>query len=116
MQEERAEIHVDRTDHRRIIVGHDGFRVQKARSVLINLHTRSVQLLIVRTCDHVHQLFIRDARRQDAHVHAGLRRNGQRRNHLVIQYKIRRGDIDVLSRVMDDLQVGGFTDIDVVER
>lgn len=30
VQEERAEIHVDRTDHRRIIVGHDGFRVQKA--------------------------------------------------------------------------------------
>ena len=28
VQEERAEIHVDRTDHRRIIVGHDGFRVQ----------------------------------------------------------------------------------------
>ena len=116
MQEERSEIHVDRADNCGIVVRNDGFRVQEAGTVLVYFDARAVELLIVRARNHVDELLVRNARRQDADVHTRLRRDGQRGDHLVVEHEVRRCDIDVLACVVDDLEVGGLTDVQVVER
>ena len=90
--------------------------MQETRAVFVDLDARAVQLLVIRSGNHINQLFVRDAGRQDAHIHAGLRRNGQRGDHLVIQHQIRCRDIDVIARIMDDLQISGFADVDIVQR
>lgn len=77
--------------------------MQEARAVFVNLDARAVQLLVIGAGDHIDQLFIRDARGQDAHIHTRLRRNGQRSDHLIVQHQIRCRDIDIVARIVDDL-------------
>ena len=103
MQEKRAVIHVDRADDCDIVVRYNALGMQEARAVFVNLDARTVQLLVIGAGDHIDQLFIRDARSQDAHIHPRLRRNGQRSDHFIVQHQVRRRDIDIVARIVDDL-------------
>ena len=89
--------------------------MQEARPILVDLNACAVQLLIIRACDAVDQLFVWDTRCDDAHIDARLRSDGQRGNHLVIQNQIGGCDIDVPLGAIDDVHEHGLTDVAVVK-
>ncbi len=117
MQEKGTEVHIDRSDDRRIIVRYDALRVQEAWAVFIDLDARAVQLLVIGARNHIDQLFnpgipgvrIRTSTPDCAAMVSAV---------IISLSNTRYGgrDIDVIARVVDDLQVGRFADVQIVKR
>ena len=64
----------------------------------------------------MHKGAVADRRGDDAHIHAGLGRGGQRGDHLVIDDEIGGVDIHIVLSAVDEMHVHRFADRLVVER
>ena len=84
--------------------------------VLVDLHAARGQLRIVAAGDRKDQLFIRDARRDDPHIHAPLGRQHQRPLHLVAQDQVGRGDVYIPLGAVDKVEVDILAHPLVVQR
>lgn len=114
LQIEAAEIHVDGSDNGDVVVRDNHLFVQKARRVFVNLDARLDELGIKRAGHSVDELFVRNARRQNAHIDAGFGGVAQRGCHLVVQAEIRRCDVYAACSAVDDVQKDVFADVFVV--
>ncbi len=99
-----------------MIVRQTDLRVDEAGLELKNAHARFRQNLVIGPRHGVDVPLVGDARRDDAHVDAGLRGHAQSRDHLVVQDQIRRHDPEPPAGRLDEALEDRRADIFVVER
>ena len=116
VQIQTAEVHIHRADHGVAVIGQAHLGVDKARPVLVDAHARLCQHLIIGARHGVHVPLVGHARRDDAHVNAGLGRVAQGLRHLVVENEIRRHDAHGLLRAHDELLIDGRAHVLVVKR
>ena len=95
MEIQTSIIQVDRADRRCHIVADALLCVEKARCILKNPHTRRRQLCIIGARYPINELFVRDARRNNPHIHTALRCQAQLPAHLIADNQIRRCEINI---------------------
>ena len=96
MQKHTAVVHIDAAHHRRAVIADAALGVEKARGILVDAHPRPQQGQIVRAAQPEHQLFVRDARQHQPHIHPALGGVAQRVQHLLADGKVGRIKINVL--------------------
>jgi len=116
VQVQAAEIHVDGADDGVRLVGQADLRVDEAGAVLEDAHARLGQHLVVRARDRVDVPLVRDPRRDDAHVDAGLGGDAEGGGHLLVEDEVGRHDPDRVARGLDELLKDRRADILIVER
>ena len=116
MQIEAAVIQIDRSDCRNLIITDKGFCMQKAGLIFKNTHSCLQQRPIIRLCEQKDHLLIRDARRHDPHIYAALCRKTKRCDNLIIGNQIRRKNVDIFFRAVDDVQIYIFTNRLIIKR
>ena len=116
MQVQTAVIQVDGAHCSGLVVGHKLLGVDETGRVLVDLHAARGQPRIVAAGDRKDQLFIRDARRDDPHIHAPLGRQHQRPLHLVAQDQVGRGDVYIPLGAVDKVEVDILAHPLVVQR
>ena len=90
--------------------------MDKAGLILENAHARLRQDLVVGARHGVDIPFVRNAGGNDAHIDAGLCRDAQRRDHLVVQNQIRRHDPDAAAGRLDEALENRRADVLMVQR
>ena len=96
VQKHTAVVHIDAAHHRRAVIADAALGVEEARGVLVDAHPRPQQGQIVRAAQPEHQLFVRDARQHQPHIHPALGGVAQCIQHLLANGEIGRIKIDVL--------------------
>ena len=90
--------------------------MDKAGLVLIDADTEIHKILIERSGYAVDVPFIGYPRGDYAHIDSAFCGISQCGNHLVIGDKIRRGDIDIVVCVVDDVHIDKLADVLVIKR
>ena len=116
MQIQTPVIEVDRTDRCHLIVHNDSLRMDKARRILEDPHSCFDQLVVIWLGYQIHQLLIRDTRRNDAHINSAFCRKCQRCHHLIINNQIRCCDIDIMLCLVDHVQIDILSDNLIIHR
>lgn len=116
VQVEGAVVHVGRTHDRHGIVAYEHLGVDEARRILVDFHPGLQQHLVVGTGHRMHVYLVGIIRGDDPYIDAALRGDPQRRDHLVVEDQVRRGDPHVVLRAVDDLDIGVLRHVLVVER
>ena len=105
MQKQAAVIEVHRPDGRGAVVADETLRVDKAGGVLIDFHPARQQHLIEAARHAEDELLVRDARHDDAHVHAALRRREHRVQQIVAEHEIGREEPRVVRRLRQKVDI-----------
>ena len=105
MQIQTAVIHVDRSHNADLIVHQVTLCVNESRRILIDADTGTDQRLIIRTRQRIDHALVRDSRRHQPHIYATLCRHAECVLHLVINCQIRRENIHVILRLVQQFQV-----------
>ena len=90
--------------------------MDKARAVFVDANARFGQHIVVCARHGVHIPLVGHARRDDAHIYAGLGRVAQHLCHLMVKDEIRRHDAHGLFRARNELLVKGRAHILIIER
>ena len=96
MYVQTAVIQIDGSADGAFIVAHHILFVDKAGKVFIYPHAVFQKFPVIGNGDHVNIPFIIDARRYDAHIHPAHGCLYQAGLHALIQYQIRRGNVDII--------------------
>ncbi len=99
-----------------LIVADKTFRVDKSRFILINLYAALHQLFVIRLRQQKHQFFIRYLRRYNSDVDAAFCSVLQRNRHFIVHDQIRRININILLRMVDNIQINIFSHIFMIQR
>lgn len=89
MKIETAEVKMGGPYCRSSIIRYEGFSVNKAFGVFIDLHAGVDQLPIVGSCGHVYRPLVPLVRCNDAHIHAALGGKAERGYHTVVDDQVR---------------------------
>ena len=116
MEIQTSVIQVDRADRRCHIVADALLCVEKARCILKNPHTRRRQLCIIGARYPIDELFVRDARRNNPHIHTALRCQAQLPAHLIADNQIRRCEINIFGSRLYNAHVHIFSHRFAVQR
>ena len=116
MEIQAAEVHVYAAHHCHAVVADKAFGVDKTGDILVDFDAERGELTVVRAGDRVYKPLIGNVRRDNPHVHAAFCREGKSVLHLVVDNEVRGSDIDILLRVVDDVEVDVFTDGFIVKR
>ena len=79
--------------------------MQEARRILVDPHSCLQKHRIIGPGQLEHHLLVRNARGHDPHIHAPFRRQTQGGLHLVIHDQVGRKNIDVIPRLVQNIQV-----------
>ena len=115
MEIEAAVIHIGGAHNRHLIVRYEHLGVDKSGGVLIDFDAAPDQLGIIGTGHHMDIPFIRHMGCDDAHIDSALGGVDERSDHLIVQDQIGRRDIDIVMGPVDDLHIGSFRHIEVVQ-
>ena len=88
--------------------------MDKAGRVFVNFHPALDERHVVGTGERKGDFLIGNVRRDDAHVHAPLRRHHERLAHSVIYDQIGRGNIHVSFRPVQKVDVNVLSDLPCV--
>ena len=110
------EVHIDCSDDGVLVVCQADLRVDEAGLELENAHARLRQRLVVCPRHSMDVPFVRNARRDDAHVNACFCRYAERRDHLVVQNQIRRHDPEPAAGGLDEALEDRRAHVLVVQR
>lgn len=116
MQIETSIVEIDRSDSSDTVIAHEGLRMKKSRLVLEYTHSGSDQLIVIRSRKKKYELLIRYTRRDDPHIDAAFCSETERRRHFVICDQIRRKNIDVFFRTVDNIQINRLADCLMIKR
>ena len=116
MKIQAPEIHIDRPHSGDPVIAYVRFGMDEPRRVFIDLHACVQQGRIVRFGHEKYHRFIRDSRHQDAHIHSALRRQAERILHLIADQQIRRSDIDIIFRLIQNIDIDILSKLFIVQR
>ena len=116
MEVQAPEVHIDCSDDGVLVVCQADLRVDEAGLELENAHTSLRQRLVVCPRHSVDVPFIRNTRRDNAHIDARFCRHAQSRDHLVIQNQIRRHDPEPAAGGLDEALEDRRAHVLVVQR
>ena len=116
MQIQTPIVKINRSDCRDLIIHDYRLRMNKARRILIDLHARFNQLIIIRLRHQIHKFLIRDSRCDNPHIDPAFCRKCQRGYHLIVDNQIRRCNIHIMLCLVDHVQVDILTDDFIVHR
>ena len=116
MQIEAAEIHVHAAHHAEHVVADIAFCMDKTGLIFINFHACAQKGRIIGTGQPENGRLVRDPRRDDAHVHAPLRRLAEGVSHHVVHDQIGGENIDIIPGLMKDIQIYVFRDRFIIQR
>ena len=116
MQIKTAVIQIDRAAGGAHAVRDKLFGMDKSRHKLINLHTMADQILVVRPGNRIDQPLVGNVRHDDGNLHPALRGVDERRDHLVIQNQIRRHDVHIVLRPVQNIHVNRPPDEVIIVR
>ena len=88
----------------------------EARRPFIDPHAVSYKPVVERPRNAVNQPLVRNARRDDPHIHAPLCRKTERVHHFVRDNQIRRNVIDITVRFIRHRDIYFFTDMLIIHR
>lgn len=103
MEIEAAVVEIDGADDGCGVVGDEGFGVEEAGGVFVNLDAVAQKRWIIGAGDGENVPFVGDMGNGDADVYAALSGCTEGGGQLVVQDKVGRVDVDVLGGVVDDL-------------
>ena len=109
-------IHIDRADDGVPVICQADLRVDEAGLELKNAHARLRQRLVVCPRHSMDVPFVRNTRRDNAHIDARFCRHAERRDHLVIQNQIRRHDPEPAAGGLDEALEDRRAHVLVVQR
>ena len=89
--------------------------MNKARRILVQLHPRCRQVLIVGFRQRIGRLFIRDARQDQLHIHPTLGSEFQSRLHLVVQNEVGRHDMHVVLGPVENVHIDALPHLIIVQ-
>ncbi len=116
MKVETAVVEVDGAHHGHLIVTQTAFCMNEPRGIFVDLHSRLHQAPVVGTGDGKDERLVRDARRDNPHIHPSLRRQPEGPLHIVVDDQIRRVNIDIMTGLVQDIDVSVFPGLFVVQR
>ena len=105
VQEQAAVVHVHRAHGAELVVHGEVLGVDEAGRVLVDLHPRLQQGVVVGPGDLKDDLLVRDVGGQDAHIHPRLGGNAQSRVHAVVHDEVGRGKVDIPPGTVDEVEV-----------
>ena len=108
-------IQIDGTNHRLYVIAGEDLGVDKARRILVQLHSRRRQVLIVRFCQRIGGLLVRNARQDQLHIHSTLGSEFQGRLHLVVQNEIGRHDMHVVLGPVENVHIDALPHLIIVQ-
>ena len=111
-----AVIQIDCTDDRLSVITDKGLGMDETRRVLIQPDSRIQQPSIVRLCQRIGQLFVRDSRQDDPDIHTALRGILQGCFHFPVQNQIRRHDMDIVGSAVENIHVDRLPHLVLIQR
>ena len=116
MKIQAPKIHIDCSDDGVLVVCQADLRMDEAGLELKNTHACLRQRLVVCPRHSVDVPFVRNTRRDNAHIDARFCRHAERRDHLVIQNQIRRHDPEPVAGGLDEALENCCAHVLVVQR
>ena len=110
-----ALIEVGGAHHGCLVIAQAHFGVDEAGLILIDLDAALDEGLVIGAADHVDIPFIRVGGGDDADIHAAFRRGFQGGDKFIIQDEVGCGDIDIMVRPLDEVQIGILRHIKVIQ-
>ena len=96
------------------IVGNAHLGVAEARRVFEDPHAAAGQSIVIGAREAVNDFFVRDARRNDANIHAAPGRQGQGMAHFIRDDQIGRDEPDIVLRPLGNADVNILADRPVI--
>ena len=116
MVNQTAVIKVNRPYHGKFIIGHHVLAVDKPWRVLKNLNPRFHQIRIGSAGNNLNQLLVRNERSHDADIHSPHSSILDILRQVVVNDQIRRGNVDIVRSLTDDILIDRFTNLTLINR
>ncbi len=105
MKIQASVIQVDGAHHRHLLIHHTLLGMEETGGIFVNAHACLCQVLIIGTGHLVDHLFVRDTRRDNAHIHATGSRLDQFPLQLIGDHEIRCGKPGLIFRILKQIHV-----------
>lgn len=111
-----AEIHIAGAYQTNFVIRHKHFSVHKAGGIFVNFNAGLDEPLVMGAGKRMDIPFVVDVRGDDAYIDAALSGGAKHGFHLIVDYQIGRCNVDVFGSPRDNVVIGGFGDIELIQR